>query len=120
MTELKVEVLEVHGLQRCRCVVLEGEIGLQGAPVFARQLESVISEGLDALILDLSGVTYMNSSALAAMLTLEDRLNGGYVALVGVQDKAKVIMDNLGITNLFQVLPTREEAIRSARHHCGS
>ena len=115
MAELKIEIEKVEGIENAHYVVLDGEIGPSGAPVFASRLQQVVTSGAMAVILDLSGVTYMNSTALAALIKLEDQLEKGYLGLVGVQTSARIVMDNLGITGLFHVHKTRTEAINAAR-----
>ena len=115
MAKLKIKVEDIPGLERALYVITEGEIGPAGAPVFAARLEAAVKDGATTMLLDLAGVTYMNSTALASLLKLEDQIHSGYLGLVAVQDNAKIVMDNLGITGLFHVHDTREEAIEAAR-----
>lgn len=115
----KIEVENIPGLERCRIVILEGEIGSPAAHGFADRLESTIAGGVKALLLDMSLLTFMGSSALAALLTLEDDMQGGFVGIVGLQPKTRVVMNNLGIIGLFHLFDSREEATEAVRQFLG-
>ena len=119
MAHMKMDTINIPDFQQCCTVAIEGEVGHAHAHQFVTSLESIVKTGVKAVILDLSDVSYMNSSALAALIKLEDQLQEGFLALVGLQAKNRVVMDHLGITSLFSVFDTREKAMAVAREKVG-
>jgi anti-anti-sigma factor len=120
MADLKITVEDIPGVEGGKYVVIQGEIGPSGAPHFASRLEDLFKDHVTSLLLDLTEVSYMNSSALATLIKLEDRLESGYLGLVGVQSNAKIVMDNLGIGGLFHTHPTRDKAIEAVMESTGT
>ena len=119
MADLKISLEDIPGLENGSYVIIEGKVGTTGGPVFASRLESAVLSGTTTMILDLSGVTYLNSTAIASLLKLEDQLENGYLGLVSIHPNARVVMNSLGIMGMFNVHVTREEAIAAAHKELG-
>jgi anti-sigma B factor antagonist len=56
--------------QGFECVVVEGEFDLYSAPAFAAAMLSRLAEGATCLRLDLSGVGYLDSTGVGAIIRL--------------------------------------------------
>jgi anti-sigma B factor antagonist len=95
-------------------VVVTGDVDLGTAPDFEQELARSVEQHLGAgLVIDLSGVTFIDSTGLNALVRAfeRQRLLGSSLALV--TDDARVSM-MLEVTRLDRVLrhyPTREEAL---------
>ena len=90
----------------------EGRLDAVGVPAF----EAVLTEHLDAgharLVIDLSGVTYVSSSGLRALLSVRRRArsNGGDVVLCNMLPRVREIFEMVGFVSLFKIAASADEA----------
>ena len=73
---------------------------------FRGSYEPLIADSaVDAVMVDLSGVDYLDSSALGMLLMLRDKLGGANkeVALAGVRGNVKQVLDIANFGKLFQI-----------------
>ena len=54
-------------------MVLAGEFDLAGLPQFEDAIAAVEAEGPPAIVVDLSGLTFMDSTGLRALVTADER-----------------------------------------------
>ena len=84
-------------------------------------LETVLNEHLTAghvrLVLDMTGVTYLSSSGLRAMLRARKlaQAGGGDVVLCGMTPRVREIFEMIGFTSLFKVFDDAAAAAASFR-----
>ncbi len=86
----------------------------EDASAFSRMLDS--NEGLEpSAVFDLSRLTYLNSSNMAALLTLRKRLlaSGRQLRLCGVNDPVWGLFMTAGLDKLFQFVPDVATALAS-------
>ncbi|KAF2958909.1 anti-anti-sigma factor [Thermotoga sp. Ku-13t] len=76
--------------------------------------DNYINAGKNNLILDLSEVHYMDSSALGVLLGLQRaaRLNGGSMVLCGLHENLLRIFKITSLEGVFRIYPTVEEALK--------
>jgi anti-sigma B factor antagonist len=55
---------------------LTGELDIASAPTLERAIETLDSEGAELVIIDLGGVTFMDSTGLRALLLAHQRTSG--------------------------------------------
>ena len=86
-------------------VVLEGEFDALSAPGVRAEFERVVDQGTGDVILDLGGVTFMDSSGAGALVFLHKRLvaKGRVLELVGVVAQPLDLLTLLRITNVMSV-----------------
>src|SRR5438045_8734892 len=74
---------------------LEGEIDLHISPRVECALESIIKKRPEHLVVDLSGVTFIDSSGLAALIygMQEMKKYGGKITLSGVRSNLRKIFE---------------------------
>jgi anti-anti-sigma factor len=85
-------------------VTLSGELDLYRAPAVRASLE-----GIDGpVVIDLSGVSYIDSSLLNELARLRRRV--GEVALVVTSPQVRRIIDIVGFDRAFRVVERREDA----------
>jgi len=65
----------------------------------------VVDPAVRSVVVDFSGVDYLDSSALGMLLMLRDKLGGANkeVALVGVRGNVKQVLDIANFAKLFQI-----------------
>ncbi len=82
-------------------VILEGELNTQTAPSLEAELPADM-EGVDNLILELSGLEYLSSAGLRVILAaqqgLEDR---GGVTVLGASEEIKEIFEVTGFDDIL-------------------
>ncbi len=91
-----------------RVLDVVGEIDVYTAPKFKEAVNSILEAGQMHLVVNMAGVTYMDSSGFGALLSATKRLKpkGGTVSLVKCSSAINRI---LRITKLDQVFATYEE-----------
>jgi len=93
-------------------VAVTGELDLLTAP----QLKQVLGQVIDSaktVILDLSGVTYMDSTGLGALIGGLKRARelGGDLKLAGLVPRVRKVFSITKIENVFEIYASVEQAI---------
>ena len=98
-------------------VAIEGELDLATVPRVSAAFaaEPVASAG--AVVIDLTGVTFMDSTALATLVSFERELaaRGGRLALACPEGPARLLLDVTGLAEQVALYATRAEAEAAAR-----
>lgn len=94
-------------------LVLTGEIDVSTAPRLRDELNRLIHEPSGRVILDLSAVTFLDSTGLGVLVgrLKQMRIGGGELDLVVTSDR---LLKNFAITGLdkvFHLFPTLDEAL---------
>jgi len=73
-----------------------------------------MKNGEKKVLIDLSGVTYIDSSGLATLIEMFQRLKkiGGKLRLSSMNEKVKNVFEITKLYKLFEVFDTREAALR--------
>ena len=100
--------------------ILFGDLDSRTAPLVQEKLLAVPAPQGKAL-LDMSGVSYISSAGLRALLMLYRQMaaNDGRVALVGLPESIRDVMTVTGFLEFFDDYPTLEEglsALQSVEH----
>jgi anti-sigma B factor antagonist len=99
-------------------VVVSGDVDLGTAPDFEDELARAVEGGLDGgLVIDLSGVSFIDSTGLNALVRAFERQRLAGEGLALVSDDSRVTM-MLEVTRLDRVLrryPTRAEALEAVQ-----
>ena len=93
-----------------------GDIDALSAPTLQERLEMHIAAGQRHLVVDLSGVGFMDSTGLGVLvgaLRLA-RLHNGSLHLVGPRERIHRIMAITGLDSVFEFADSRSEAIAMA------
>lgn len=92
---------------------LEGEIDLHVSPTIAAALSRLIEKKHRKVVVDLSGVTYVDSSGLAVLIEGMQKA-GEYkieFALTGLQESVRTIFDIARLDQVFQIFPDVDAAL---------
>jgi anti-sigma B factor antagonist len=94
-------------------VPVTGEVTFSNVGDLDRTLEQAFQNGARNLVIDLTDVTFMDSSGLSALLTASAsaRERGGAVALVLAQGDPPSIFRFRGVDRLLALYPSREDAL---------
>jgi anti-sigma B factor antagonist len=105
------EVSEETVEQKTRVVVVSGELDMAAAPAFEERLVASVS-GDERVVLDLSDVTFMDSTAIGAMISARKKANmtRGRFAVVCHPGDIRRMLEYTGLDAAFDVVDTREEA----------
>ena len=91
-----------------------GELDLHAVRALAPQFDDAAGAGYPHLIVDLSAVTLLDSTALGAIIQLQHRFNGQGRALSVIAppgSAAAVMLELTGVRSSFSVFPSRDAAI---------
>ena len=100
--------MEIEATSADRNLLLEmkGELDHHGARNALRELELSIDAALPKkLMLDMGGVTFMDSSGIAVVMRVRQRVRdlGGAVTLRGVRPQARKVLDAAGLDRFVTV-----------------
>jgi anti-sigma B factor antagonist len=96
-------------------VVLSGEVDIYTAPQFKACLLDLLDAGVDKLVVDLSGVTFIDSTALGVLIGGVRRVHsaGGAMALVVTSRPVERVLSITGLDRVFSLHATRAAALES-------
>ena len=88
-------------------LALEGEIDLNESPTVREKINPLISAQLPRIIVDMSGVSYIDSSGLALFIESMQRIQGygGKFALCGLRPTVRTIFEIARLDQIFQIYP---------------
>jgi anti-sigma B factor antagonist len=90
-----------------------GEVDMLTAPQLGRRLLSLADEGKTGLVVDLSLVTFMDSTGIGVLLDALRRLSArrGRLALVCPTERILRPFEITGLVGYLKIFSTREEAL---------
>lgn len=93
-------------------LAVTGELDMTSSTELRRLVERALTAGRNCVVIDLDGVTHMDSSALAALITAHQLTHerGGRLALVISTEQLRRTLEVRGLDRLFTVKPDRESA----------
>jgi anti-anti-sigma factor len=103
------EPLQPSGL----VLVGSGELDIATVTTLRERLDAAVDAGVKRLVLDLSGVRFVDSVALASILTTKRRL-AGEGRLIVVVDRSSYVMlvfECSGLPGVIEMAETRDEAV---------
>ena len=94
-------------------VSVTGEIDLFTAPEFKQRISTPIDEGKSRVIVDLSRVTFIDSSSLGVLIGAHKRLKLREGALVIVCDDRAIVntFKITGLDGVFEIVPRRADVV---------
>ena len=95
-------------------VSVSGEIDVSTAPLFEKRLSEAVEERMaGGIVVDLSEVTFMDSTALNALVHCFERQRArleGF-AVVAADSRVTTLLEVTRLDRLLRVFPTREAAL---------
>ncbi len=95
-------------------VVVAGEIDIATAPTLRQRLDAVIGRSPANLVVDLLGVSFIDSTGLGALIGAAKQVQAyrGAMRVVVTEPRMLKLFEIAGISELFPIVPTREEAVQ--------
>ena len=92
---------------------LKGNLDAITVPELKPEIDNIVSERKTAVVVDLSGLTLIDSSGVGAIVSLCKRVRAlsGDVKVAGVTAQPKEIFRLLRLDRAFDIHPTIEEAV---------
>ena len=96
-------------------ILVEGEIDMNVSPKFREALLTVFKKESKGIVVDLSGVPFMDSSGIATLVEglRWSKKEGARFLLVGLQDNVSHTLKLAKLDAFFEILPNQEEAVTS-------
>jgi anti-sigma B factor antagonist len=103
--------------QQTNVLPLNGEIDLHVSPEVADSLRTMIEKKPNQIVVDLTEVTYLDSSGLAVLIEGMQNVQkyGGRFGLAGVQDDVKHIFDIARLDQVFEIYPDVDAALAATK-----
>jgi anti-anti-sigma factor len=95
-------------------VSVSGDVDMHTAPAFEEELGHAVEDGLaTALVVDLTDVTFIDSTGLNALVRAfeRQRLAGSQLALVSDDSRVAMILEVARLDRVLKRYPTRAEAL---------
>lgn len=105
--------MEMHTLDRGLPVIeLEGEVDVYTAPQLKQQVIGVLESGAKELIVDLTKVDYLDSTALGVLIGGLKRMReaDGNMTLICPSPRIRRVFEITGLDKIFDIYNTREDA----------
>lgn len=102
----------------CAVLRVDGEIDLYTAPLLRERLVDLLAAGVKHVVIDTSGVTFLDASGLGVLVGGLKRLraHGGSLALVSDQDRIVRLLRLTGLSRFFPPYATVADAIAAEPH----
>ena len=98
-------------------VALLGEVDLFTAPRFMEALLEAVDDGADRVTVDLSAVTFVDSTALGVLIAGSKRLQArsGTLDIVCPNQDVRRILEITGLDRVLDIHSSSEQAVRAPR-----
>jgi anti-sigma B factor antagonist len=92
---------------------LDGEIDLHVSPRIALSLSQMVKKKPAKLVVDMSRVTYIDSSGLAVLIEAMQSVEeyGGIFAIAGLQETVRSIFEIARLDQVFRIFPDVNSAL---------
>lgn len=106
-------ITERHG--ECTLCKIDGEINLNTSPELRKAFDEFIRNNVRKVVIDFSKVPYIDSSGLATLIELLQRLkkNSGALRICCVPEKVKNIFEITKLHKLFQIFDDQASALEN-------
>ncbi len=94
-------------------VEIFGDLDTASLPGHRARIDALMRSGVHRLVLDLQGLSFINSTALGFLLALKERLEGegGALAIARPSTVMEKALRVLRLDEVFRIRPTVEEAV---------
>lgn len=93
---------------------IEGEININTSPELRKAFDGYIRDNIKKIVIDFTNVSYIDSSGLATLIELLQRLSkiNGKFHICNISEKIKTIFEVTKLSNLFNIFDTCEAALK--------
>jgi anti-sigma B factor antagonist len=98
--------------ERTCVIAVEGELDLATAPALKWTLVELLAQGYDHFVIDLSGLTHMDSMGIGVLVAFRKRIESdGRLAIAGLPAKVSKLLGATGLEDLFDSYRTIDDAL---------
>ena len=107
---MAVRIDPKQGLTVCH---IDGEIDINSSPMIKKSFDKLISQKTPKIVINLSKVTYVDSSGLATLVEILKNMRSynGKMRLACMSPKIKSLFEITKLEKLFEILADEETAI---------
>ena len=93
-------------------IEVSGRLDQTQTPELEEHLDNLLARGNHRILVDMSGVTYINSGGLRCLVTAwrKAKKQGGNVVLAGLRERVNEVFSMIGFDKVFDVYATRASA----------
>ncbi len=93
---------------------ITGEVNINNSPELRKAFDALISQDEKKVVVDLASVSYIDSSGLATLIEMFQRLKKveGDLKLSQMDEKVKSLFEITKLDKLFKIYNSKEEAIK--------
>lgn len=92
-------------------LTVRGRIDSNTSPQFQARALSLMTDGVETLIVDMAGVVYVSSAGLRAFFATSKKLPGGRLRLAAVRRPVFEVFSIAGFDRIFTFCPDLDSAI---------
>jgi anti-sigma B factor antagonist len=113
-TEVNFDVTETDR-EGVPVLSVQGEVDVSTAPELRERLLALADKGTTVAVVDLSEVSFVDSTALGVLVSGVKRLRnaGGDLRLVVTQPRISKVFEITGLTDVFKIYGSADEAVRA-------
>lgn len=109
--------MKINETKSDNVVILElvGRLDSTSLGQIENRLPDLIESGERNILLDFSGLDYINSAGLRVLILAGKQLKrtGGKIVLCSMQDYIKEVFDISGFSNYFSIIPSQQKALEA-------
>jgi anti-sigma B factor antagonist len=107
--------ITVSEMKKVRLLEVSGRVDSVSADDLKAALEAALRAGYNQVVVDLHDVEYMSSAGLRELVSALKQANrqDGDLRLANPSDRVMEVLELAGLNTIFQVFPTRADAIGS-------
>src|SRR6478609_3209148 len=101
---------------RANVLAIEGDIDLHVSPAITESLNAMIKKKPERIVIDLSRVTYIDSSGIAVLILAMQEVEayGGKFFLSGLQETLRSIFETSRLERVFRIFPDVDAALAAS------
>jgi anti-sigma B factor antagonist len=107
--------LSTNEIQQVTVMTVSGRVDSATAPDLENALKQLVDGNKNRIVLDLTGVDYMSSAGLRAMVsTLKSvKRASGDLRLANPSSRVAEVLRLAGLTSIFSIYPSQTDAVNS-------
>lgn len=92
-----------------------GRVDAVNAGDFEKKIKDLIQQGAKIIVMDMSGLEYINSAGIRSILLLAKNIRSskGKMCFSGMQPSVEEVFDISGFKSLFSIFPSTETAFKA-------
>ncbi len=92
---------------------ISGEINIDTSPDLRKAFDQYTQQGIKKVVIDCAELTYIDSSGLATLIELLQRLKKieGELKICNLTTKVKSVFEVTKLDKLFDICPSKEQAV---------